>query len=89
MLLSAIFLIFDTAQMILTDCIRAFEKNNELLIITLTLSIFLFIPLSYFMSFILKFGIYGMWISFYFYLIVQAIILNYVYSKEAKGRING
>ncbi|MCT6892618.1 MAG: MATE family efflux transporter [Bombilactobacillus mellifer] len=89
MLLSAIFLFFDTAQMILTDCIRAFEKNNELLIITLTLSILLFIPLSYFTSFILKFGIYGMWISFYFYLIVQAIILNYLYSKEAKRRING
>lgn len=89
MLLSAIFLFFDTAQMILTDCIRAFEKNNELLIITLTLSILLFIPLSYFTSFILKFGIYGMWISFYFYLIVQAITLNYLYSKEAKGRING
>lgn len=89
MLLSAMFLFFDTAQMILTDCIRAFEKNNELLIITLTLSILLFIPLSYFTSFILKFGIYGMWISFYFYLIVQAITLNYLYSKEAKGRING
>ncbi|MFD1901967.1 MATE family efflux transporter [Enterococcus termitis] len=86
MWLSSIFLIFDTIQMILTDCVRAFEKNNELLFVTLILSMFLFVPLSYFMSFTLNMGIYGMWISFYFYLVVQTIVLNYLYSKEMRGK---
>lgn len=76
-----LFLPFDALQMVLMDAIRGLNQNNILVGISLILSILFFVPITYIVTFILNFGLYGMWISFYIYIFILFIVLNAVYNK--------
>lgn len=78
------FMLFDAFQMVMMDANRGFENNTGLVFIALGLGVLFFGPFSYFVTFILNFGIMGTWISFYIYIILQFVVLNRKYILESK-----
>lgn len=76
------FLIFDAFQMVLMDATRGFGDNTTLAFISLGLGVF-FIPFCYIITFVLNFGLIGMWIAFYIYIFLQFLFLYLKYNFES------
>lgn len=80
--LASFFLLFDAFQMVLMDALRGFQINNLLIFISIFLSTAVFTPICYFISFVLNYGIMGMWASFYIYILIQFTVLLILYIRE-------
>lgn len=70
---ASFFLIIDGLQLVVSGSLRALGENTFLMKSSLLIGWFIFIPLSYILTFTLSLGIMGMWLSFYAYILMLFI----------------